>query len=509
MRLTSVFVLLSITVLSISVACSNSGSDLTTEARITVENGGELRAPDGSFVLSVPPGAVSEDVDIAFKQVSSEDAPTGIPGAEGNGYELTPDGLQFSEPAHVTLTIPIDELEIDAETQLATAFDLYTVDSDGAVTAIDNPENQFDLAEGVLTLTADISHFSKLFRSKRNISISLSQIQGALAIGQKVFVEGVVSSNGTSISHDTGWVFEALSNVELDVPNTRVLHREESATLTQELSFTGNSKRFSGDVDLRPNQGVEFHSNLICTSVGTGIYSFSVVATPVITGSSGANPRPVRISLTAKVSCITVTDAEATAAASIQATLRAGGADTIFTPTAQPFGFVPTQTPTPLPTPALEPTVAATATPTPRPGPTPTQGPVAVPGEITLRVIANSGELVPDELAVFTGFELPQVSSNTGALFGFDDTGGRGIWRFIQDSNGGAALVAFAQSYSPPEPGQYAFLESQAFVMNEAGSLAFIGRLRTDIDFTDGLFLINQDGSLVEVALEGAGKSVV
>lgn len=501
MKILSFSALLFIAVVSVSVACSSSGSNSQAEARITVANGGELRAPDGSFVLSVPPGAVSEDVDIAFKEVSSEEAPSTISDAEGTGYELTPDGLQFSLPARVTITLPGDELGIDDETQEVPTYDLFTVSSDDEVTALEETEAEFDTAKSEMVLTAELSHFSKLYRSKRNVAVTLSQISGSLTVGQPVFVGAGTFSSTDRITHSTTWVLEALSNTQWDVPNTSVVSDKEGAGLIRELTFTGDNKRLSGAFNLQRTEGINVQTNLICTAVGTGIYSFSVVATPVLTGSSGANPRPIRISLTATVPCISVADADETAAAGIQATLRAGGADRIFTPTPAPPGFVATATPTPRPTPALEPTARPTATPSPRPGASPTPRPTAIAGELVIRVIASTGQLVPGELAVFSGFEVPQVSTDTGALFAFDSENGTGIWRFDQAAQGDAGLVAFAQSFSPPDNGQYAFLSGH--VMNQSGSLAFIGRLKIDNDFTEGVFLVNPNGSLIEVALEG------
>lgn len=68
--------------------------------------GGELVSRDGRFALEIPPGALSEAVDLAVEQV-----PCTLDGAIGDCYAVSPRGVDFLRPAGVSYELA--ELEAD------------------------------------------------------------------------------------------------------------------------------------------------------------------------------------------------------------------------------------------------------------------------------------------------------------------------------------------------------------------------------------------------------------
>lgn len=496
---------LSVALIAIAVSCGSGGSS-KDEAKITVENGGELRSEDGSFVLTVPPNAVSEDVTISVEEISPEDADDRILNAEGPRFELQPDGLQFSQPARVTLNLPVEGLDVDEDGGLP-AFDLLVIDAEGGLEALGDVENAFDLAAGELSVSGDVSHFSRLTRTKRVVSASLTDLDTSV-VGQPRLVEASVLRIGGGNIYDISdisWSLEAVSNVRLDVPNTAysVLgHGFGQLRVNEPFTVSGNTitaeaTRIDGILS-----GIRVQSNVICQSTGTGLYSLRVVATPVSENQAASTVRPIKISITADVICISEADDRATAQVAVDETVRAGGADLVFTATPAPPGFVASPTPTAAPTPTLAPSTvpASTATPTAVPTPVPTVAPA--PGEIQLRVIATTGEIVPGpDLESFSTFELPQVSSDHVIFYGFNDSGTTGIWRADQSPDN-TRLFPVVESTVERVDGTYAFINSVSFVINDNGDIVFLARFRFDNDFTEGVYRLTAE-SFQEIALEG------
>lgn len=340
-RTFTAFLLLSTLFAALLVAACGSGGGSKTEARITVSGGGELRSEDGSFVLSVPPNAVSEDVTISLEEISPEDADDGILNAEGPRFELQPDGMQFSEPARVTLTVPVENLDTGAENDELPTFNLISVSSEGDISGLENLDNSFDLESNELSISADVPHFSSIVRTKRNFTVKLTRITGGLALGEPRVIDAEVDANTPSVNHSLDWRLEALSNVRLDPSVTRAVQVNQ---VQRDVQFTSDSARATDDGTLLESESfnnLSVSTNLICTGLGTGIYSFSMTATPMREGITAVNLRPVRISITASVTCIGVAEAAATARTSIDETVRAGGADLVFTPTPFPIEPLP------------------------------------------------------------------------------------------------------------------------------------------------------------------------
>ena len=116
--------------------------------------GDVVTADDGSATLTIPPGALPEDVspdDIQITnltdlvQVESEDPDVSLLAA----YQLEPDGLQLQKPATLAFTAPI------ADNAVVVAYNV----SD-AVEGIETIDLEQDPATGLTSITAEVAHFS-------------------------------------------------------------------------------------------------------------------------------------------------------------------------------------------------------------------------------------------------------------------------------------------------------------------------------------------------------------
>ena len=478
-----------------ALACG-SGSSFDAEARITVDEGGELRSEDGSFVLTVPAGAVSEDVTISLEEISSEEADDGILNVEGPRFELKPDGLQFSEPARVTLRVPVDDLDAGPEGNELPTFNIVSLSSDGDLSGLENVDNSFDLTTSELTLSADVSHFSRIFRTKRNFTVELTRITEPLAIGEPRVLIAQARANTPSVNHSLNWTLEALSNVRLEPSQTDAV--QVNQVQRGVLTPVSDSARVVGEETLLESGGFDnlfVTSRLICISLGTGIYSFSMTATPMREGITAVNLRPVSISVTATVTCVGVAEATATARVRADQTAVGGTPDIIPTPTFGPF-TVPTATPTVR--------VVPTATPRPTQIPVPTSTPTA--GEVRVRVIAGTGDILSNTGSeLFSTIELPQVGTETGIFYSFNQSGTTGIWIFDHD-DADPRPRPIIQTTSPPEDNSAVFVNSESFVTNQRGDVVYIRRQRGINDFFEGVHLSETEFSHAfsgEVVIEG------
>ncbi len=82
---------------------------------VTPEEGGEIKNAGAS--LSVPPGAVSTDTEIAVKRLTGEPPQGDIPESEAeqvvlisDAFDFGPDGIQFNKPVRITLSYQDDML---------------------------------------------------------------------------------------------------------------------------------------------------------------------------------------------------------------------------------------------------------------------------------------------------------------------------------------------------------------------------------------------------------------
>lgn len=160
----------------VAAACGNGGGDETAaagegedfaalepEALISAEEGGSVGLPDGSVQLDVPPGALAEDTTISVSRVKRADYPEELDpsdGRIGEVYEFEPDGLEFEQPATVTIRSKRSSVEIDdGQVQMGL---LLSRSSDGEWEVLDNPATEANLSEERRSVTAELTHFSRV-----------------------------------------------------------------------------------------------------------------------------------------------------------------------------------------------------------------------------------------------------------------------------------------------------------------------------------------------------------
>lgn len=79
--------------------------------------GGNIASADGGLLLSVPPGALSTDVELGIEPITST-----VPGAVGGGYRLTPHGTQFAKPIVMTFSYADTAQPVGSPSSLGIAF---------------------------------------------------------------------------------------------------------------------------------------------------------------------------------------------------------------------------------------------------------------------------------------------------------------------------------------------------------------------------------------------------
>ncbi len=217
--------------------------------------------------------------------------------------------------------------------------------------------------------------------------------------------------------------------------------------------------------------------------------SQSVSATEV-----GRANRPVRVSLSNTVRCVT--------------------AGSLPTPTVGALPVTPTPPPSSVqPTATAIPTATATSLPvvSPTPGITSTPLPDIARGGETLRLvfIASTGSGAPGTGGDrFSTFDLPSTGGDVAAFYGFTENGATGIWWFEEDDLIGAMLEPVSVTVSPAELGDVVFIQSGSVSITESGLIAFIQRSRDInpdtgfVDFIDraGLYSVKTNSTILPVS---------
>lgn len=109
--------------------------------------GGSLTSSDGAFTLNVPAGALASDTDITVQPITNT-----AWGGIGKGYQLTPDGLTFSEPVELEFEIAPEDLAGSAPEVLDVAF------QDDAGFWFIVKDGSYDSGSGMFSCTT--THFS-------------------------------------------------------------------------------------------------------------------------------------------------------------------------------------------------------------------------------------------------------------------------------------------------------------------------------------------------------------
>ncbi|OVE79304.1 hypothetical protein BVY01_02880 [bacterium I07] len=124
--------------------------------------GGKMGSADGSLILSVPPNALNEDVQIQLSILPENEYPQALDTIETVGavYNLEPDGIQFETP----VTVAVEYSNINhSELFEGPGYNLMSgilINSDNEVEYISNSLTSINNLDSTLITVSDISHFS-------------------------------------------------------------------------------------------------------------------------------------------------------------------------------------------------------------------------------------------------------------------------------------------------------------------------------------------------------------
>ena len=137
--------------LALALVATACGDDSGDDTVATTGAGGDVSvtSDDGMVELVIPAGAIPADTDVS---VTAAQVPGSlvVPGAEIFVYDLEPSGLEFGEPATLTMTMPTD-----AEGIVVGVAALGSGPED-----LEHIPASFVVSDGTLTVTTEISHFS-------------------------------------------------------------------------------------------------------------------------------------------------------------------------------------------------------------------------------------------------------------------------------------------------------------------------------------------------------------
>ncbi len=156
-------------------ACGGDGNDDAAGSEVGVmvgSSGGEVTSSDGRLSLSIPSGALDDDVEISIDPVRRAEWPEDIAETEPLAlYRLEPDGLGFSEPVGIVLNL--DAIVSDGA---VTVPILASRSSDGEPSLLDT-EAQIDLDAETVSVSSLIGHFSWLLVHSGGLTIFLEKIE--------------------------------------------------------------------------------------------------------------------------------------------------------------------------------------------------------------------------------------------------------------------------------------------------------------------------------------------
>lgn len=138
-------------------ACGGGGDDEPSFEGTTV------RSDDGVLTVEVPEGAASDGIEVTITAISEEDLPSELQGVDPDavvivGYELGPDGAEFSEPVAVTFRIDPEEIGLELPEGAVPAALLLTENAAGE---LENAQRgELSREDGDLVARMTTVHFS-------------------------------------------------------------------------------------------------------------------------------------------------------------------------------------------------------------------------------------------------------------------------------------------------------------------------------------------------------------
>ena len=126
-------------------------------------DGTTVRSDDGVLTVQVPTGAAADGVEVSIRLIEEGDLPAGLRDADQDavtivGYELGPDGAEFSEPVTVTFRLDPSEYGLDLPEGAVPPALLLTENAAGELERIECA--QVSRADEQLVVRGRVAHFS-------------------------------------------------------------------------------------------------------------------------------------------------------------------------------------------------------------------------------------------------------------------------------------------------------------------------------------------------------------
>jgi hypothetical protein len=191
-RHTFVFAAVAVVLAVLAGGCGSSVSDVTSASVDAA------RSADGIVVVNVPAGAADDDVEVSVATIADADLPAELAraGIITIGYELSPDGAEFSEPLAITFTVDPVNLDLglgDGEVPLGL---VVTEDATGDLVSLGG---EFSREDGMVVARAGIDHFSPAFLVlSKTEAVALVPDQLNMAVGDvvKVAIQAATAEKG-------------------------------------------------------------------------------------------------------------------------------------------------------------------------------------------------------------------------------------------------------------------------------------------------------------------------
>ena len=233
------------------------GATLAGSTRVGTA-GGEVSSPDGRLTLSIPAGALSENVDISVSSPPRQEWPEDVIDLEPLAvYHLEPDGLEFEEPVSFEIESDLDE----RETAEARPPVMLVRNSDGLYEPVDL-NWRFSSQGGTAVVSGTLDHFSYVLEIDGPLQVMLEEIDPKRRVkGDEWSVWMELHNIGRSVRPDISFEIE----ITLILP-----YGEEAVEVLGAESQGGITLKSSSWEEINPVAA------LTCASVGDGAYGVVV-----------------------------------------------------------------------------------------------------------------------------------------------------------------------------------------------------------------------------------------
>ena len=224
---------------------------------VSAAEGGSIASSDGKILLEIPPGALTEDTTVAVRIISEDDWTDDVKAVQPTGpvYSLEPDGLEFIQPAKLTVRLdPGDLTELDSEG--TPAFISFSRSNEGIWEVLANNITEIQADVGVVTVIAEVDHFSQQLRVAGPLWIKINPESVEKAVGDFWPVITTIGNSGSFV----------LKEHEL----LRQFGGKEAVKLYKTRTYISS--------DLSPGATVTIVPEFTCSVEGTGTYLVGINA---------------------------------------------------------------------------------------------------------------------------------------------------------------------------------------------------------------------------------------